>query len=99
MNPWSKYIQSLIHYPQQAEPPTQAVVFARGKYYERTVFESSLTDGKLTQARCASCGARHLRFHIGYCAEERCPRCGRQLVTCGCFPERMLPWTRPILVH
>lgn len=97
MNPWSRYIASLIHVPGPGEPPARAVLFARGQCYERIAFESKLTDVK--KEKCAGCGARHLMFHIGYCSEERCPACGGQLIACGCFSERLAPWTRPTLIH
>jgi hypothetical protein len=99
MNPWSRYISSLIHIPGPGEPPARAVLFDRGKRYERILFESNRPDARSAEPRCAGCGARHMELHVGYCSEERCPACGGHLTICGCFPERMPPWTRPILIH
>ena len=35
--------------------------------------------------RCRGCGIRHGGQHHPGCAAERCPRCTRQLTSCGCL--------------
>ncbi len=39
---------------------------------------------------CADCGVAVGSFHHWGCDQEECPRCGQQLITCGCAPDRML---------
>jgi len=34
---------------------------------------------------CHDCGARYGEYHEPGCDMERCPRCGEQLITCGCL--------------
>lgn len=35
--------------------------------------------------RCHDCRAKHGKYHHTGCDVERCPRCGRQLISCGCL--------------
>jgi hypothetical protein len=42
-------------------------------------------DGKYYD--CGDCGAKHGGFHHPGCDMERCPRCGDQLISCGCLSE------------
>lgn len=36
-------------------------------------------------ARCADCNVVPGGLHHPGCDNEKCPRCGGQLITCGCF--------------
>lgn len=36
--------------------------------------------------RCRDCNVAVGGFHHKYCNLERCPKCGGQLVSCGCVP-------------
>lgn len=38
--------------------------------------------------RCHDCNALHGKYHHSRCDVERCPRCGGQLITCGCLNEQ-----------
>lgn len=33
---------------------------------------------------CGDCGAREGEIHMQYCDQEACPKCGGQLISCGC---------------
>jgi len=37
--------------------------------------------------RCHDCFAKHGELHHPGCDVERCPRCGGQLISCGCLDE------------
>lgn len=37
--------------------------------------------------KCRDCGIRPGGFHHPGCDSERCPRCGGQLISCGCLDE------------
>jgi hypothetical protein len=40
---------------------------------------------RCTRRRCGDCGAKAGRLHHLGCDLEGCPRCRRQLITCGCW--------------
>lgn len=37
--------------------------------------------------RCHDCNIKHGGFHHPGCDVERCPKCGGQLISCGCLDE------------
>ncbi len=41
--------------------------------------------------RCHDCNIKHGGNHHPGCDVERCPRCGGQLISCGCLVERDMP--------
>lgn len=58
-----------------------AFVFCSGEKYLRGTVEEYQADGK---GRCCDCGAKVGFLHHWGCDQERCPRCGRQLLSCDC---------------
>jgi hypothetical protein len=42
---------------------------------------------RCTRRRCDDCGAKAKHFHHLGCDLEWCPRCGNQLITCGCWSD------------
>jgi hypothetical protein len=42
---------------------------------------------RCADSRCGDCGAKRGQFHHLGCDLERCPRCGRQLISCGCWTD------------
>ncbi len=43
-------------------------------------------DGPLP-AHCHDCAVQPGQYHVRGCDVERCPRCGRQAIACGCVSE------------
>lgn len=42
-------------------------------------------EGESDDARCPDCNAKMGHYHHPGCDNERCPKCGGQLISCDCF--------------
>ena len=61
--------------------------FKDGEWYEpvKVGDPGDWYEGESPETRCHDCGAPVGTYHHGSCDNERCPVCGGQLWTCGCF--------------
>lgn len=52
-----------------------------------------MTSGAIAQGpfKCGDCGVLEGELHKDGCDMERCPLCGRQLITCGCCYKHFYP--------
>ena len=66
-------------------------MYANGNRYERIPM-GGIGDpyrGINRNTRCGDCGARMGSYHHWGCDCERCPACGRQLLSCDCKDVRV----------
>lgn len=54
-------------------------------YPDGLVLLSSTFHFDESSGRCHDCNITHGNFHHCMCDVERCPRCGGQLISCGCL--------------
>jgi hypothetical protein len=64
-----------------------AYILLKGKIYER--IRTSSND-VCQNGRCGDCGSTPGHLHHPECDMERCPRCGGQLISCGCAGNTMI---------
>ena len=55
--------------------------------FNRLLIEGGTAGGRIVvpRERCRDCHVLRGGFHHLGCCREECPRCGAQLLTCGCF--------------
>lgn len=58
----------------------QRVKFGKEKWPDGDAWEPPST--------CHDCAARIGQYHVPGCDFERCPKCGGQLISCGCMEGR-----------
>ena len=61
-------------------------IHVAGKVYKRIPVggQGDFLEGSPADARCHDCGALMGHYHRWGCDCERCPACGRQLISCCC---------------
>lgn len=61
-------------------------IHAGGKVFRRIPVggHGDFYENENAQTRCSDCGARFGAYHHWGCDCERCPVCGRQLISCDC---------------
>ena len=57
------------------------------EYPDGTKLPASTEHFDELSGRCRDCNIKHGNYHHPACDVERCPRCGGQLITCGCLDE------------
>ena len=65
---------------------TVADIHIGGRVYKRVPVggRGDFLEGASEDARCGDCGAQLGHYHHWGCDCERCPACGRQLISCNC---------------
>ena len=78
-----EWCQKYMDHPQTVTCAGNTIVeFPDGTNLPAVPFESP--EGE----RCEDCGVATGGYHHPGCEEELCPKCGRQLITCGCLREK-----------
>lgn len=57
----------------------------RVDYPDGTSLPASTEHFSEVSGRCHDCNIKHGGFHHPGCDTERCPKCGGQLISCGCL--------------
>ena len=57
------------------------------EYPDGTILPASTYHFDEPSGRCHDCGIKHGNYHHPNCDVEQCPRCGGQLISCGCLNE------------
>lgn len=65
----------------EKQHPKAPKIKLKGKVYDRVPFKPEDPDWL-----CTDCEAAGGEIHELGCDTEDCPRCGEQLISCGCLP-------------
>lgn len=83
------YTLTLYHYFQYLDDYYESqkikTIVIRGKRYKRVKYGSEITVPDYMP--CGDCGVIKEEYHVFGCDIERCPKCGRQYITCNCLPK------------
>ena len=64
--------------------PEQTEYAIGGKQYARVRYGDEADNWGADQRPCHDCAVVKGQYHVPGCDVERCPRCGRQTITCDC---------------
>jgi hypothetical protein len=72
-------------------PGNAQVSYPDGTHRRSVPYTDRETDPfQRSRARCPGCNVRWGEYHHPGCDQERCPRCGGQLLLCGCTEAQSL---------
>ncbi len=71
------------------EGQKHSTVLIRGSTYERVRYGSEHDDWGADRHGCHDCRVIKGQIHVWGCDGEECPKCGGQLISCDCEPERL----------
>ncbi len=64
-----------------------------GKSFDRVPYGREDSGEPPANPACRECAAAPGQFHVPGCCLERCPRCGGQAISCGCFCPFEVEWS------